>query len=201
MKLFFTSDHHFDHANILKYCERPFVSVEEMNSALIDNWNSVVNPGDQIYHLGDFSLGIKSLNIVSKLNGRKFLVAGNHDKLWTHLSPKRRVDPQVYVDAGFERVYPTGQVNYVLPYIGTVLLSHLPSVGDSHLEDRYKDLRPVSSRLILCGHVHNEWKHYKNNLNVGVDVWDYKPVSSDEVIDYVRRHSIPTRSVLGHRLD
>ena len=56
-----TSDTHFNHANIIKYCNRPFSSVEEMNETIIANWNKVVSEDDMVYHLGDFALGDKSL--------------------------------------------------------------------------------------------------------------------------------------------
>lgn len=81
-KVFFTSDTHFGHANIIKYCARPYSSVEEMNRDLIERWNSVVGPLDTIYHLGDFSLGkVDPSDILRKLNGkRKILIRGNHDR-------------------------------------------------------------------------------------------------------------------------
>ncbi|MCB0512609.1 MAG: metallophosphoesterase, partial [Bacteroidetes bacterium] len=79
----FTSDTHFFHENIIKYCNRPFSSAEEMNEVLIDNWNSVVKPGDIVYHLGDVTMGQKShgqfSSLWTRLNGRKRLVVGNHD--------------------------------------------------------------------------------------------------------------------------
>ena len=56
-KIFWTSDSHYFHNNILKYCNRPFGSVEAMNEALVANWNSVVKPDDHVYHLGDFCFG------------------------------------------------------------------------------------------------------------------------------------------------
>ena len=55
--IFFTSDTHFDHKNILRFCNRPWETVEEMNQGLIDNWNSVVGPDDIVFHLGDVSFG------------------------------------------------------------------------------------------------------------------------------------------------
>lgn len=82
-KVFFTSDTHFDHKNIVKYCERPFSSVDEMNQAMIDNWNAVVDPQDTVYHLGDFAFGRKVNRVnhlIRSLNGHKFLIYGNHDK-------------------------------------------------------------------------------------------------------------------------
>ena len=68
-----TSDTHFNHANIIKYCNRPFSSVEEMNETIIANWNKVVSQGDTVYHLGDFALGDKLLVLVllECLNGNK----------------------------------------------------------------------------------------------------------------------------------
>jgi len=77
----FTSDHHFGHKNILEYEKeaRPFATIEEMHETLIERWNSVVNPNDIVYHLGDFCFGKKNLIIAKRLNGKKKLVMGNHD--------------------------------------------------------------------------------------------------------------------------
>ena len=60
--LYFTSDHHFWHTNIIQYCNRPFVSIEEMNEVLIQNWNDLVLPEDEVYYLGDFSMAARPVN-------------------------------------------------------------------------------------------------------------------------------------------
>lgn len=80
-KVFFTSDTHFNHANIIKFCDRPFKDVEHMNETLIANWNSVVKPDDIVFHLGDFCLGGSAewTKYLRRLNGKIYLVAGNHD--------------------------------------------------------------------------------------------------------------------------
>jgi calcineurin-like phosphoesterase family protein len=77
----FTSDTHFYHKNICKYCNRPFESVEDMNQGIIDNWNSVVKEGDTVFHLGDMGFcGIQNLvSLFAQLNGEIFLIIGNHD--------------------------------------------------------------------------------------------------------------------------
>ncbi len=77
----FISDTHFGHANILEFEKeaRPFESLEEMHEVMIERWNNTVNPGDSVYHLGDFCFGRKNIEIGSRLNGKKFLVLGNHD--------------------------------------------------------------------------------------------------------------------------
>lgn len=79
--MFFTSDSHFFHTNIIKFCGRPFSSTEEMNEQMIQRWNSVVRNTDEIYHLGDFSFGDdkKTASVIRRLNGNKHLILGNHD--------------------------------------------------------------------------------------------------------------------------
>ena len=82
MSVWFTADLHFNHTNILKYTKRPWATVEEMNHGLVERWNSVVQPLDKIYILGDVALGKKSdaVNWVKQLYGIKHLVFGNHDE-------------------------------------------------------------------------------------------------------------------------
>ena len=87
-KLFFTSDTHFGHKNIIKYCNRPFKTVEEMNEALIENWNKVVPKDGVVVHCGDFTYPFKDSNIIdqyqkyfSQLKGSIILVRGNHDEI------------------------------------------------------------------------------------------------------------------------
>src|SRR3990167_4892089 len=81
VKTFFISDTHFNHENIIKYCNRPFQSVEEMNETMINNWNSVVDKNDIVIHLGDFAMGPKKLipSFAERLNGQVILVKGDND--------------------------------------------------------------------------------------------------------------------------
>lgn len=88
MNYWFTADTHFGHANIIKYCKRPFKDSVEMNETIISNWNSVVDRNDMIFHLGDFCLGPKEKNIadgyfddlIKRLNGFIVFIKGNHDR-------------------------------------------------------------------------------------------------------------------------
>src|SRR5689334_18837471 len=81
MTVWFTSDTHFGHANVIKYCDRPFADASEMDEMMIVNWNAVVRPGDHVYHLGDFSFHRDgtSTKIVRRLMGNIHLIRGNHD--------------------------------------------------------------------------------------------------------------------------
>ena len=81
-RTFFTADHHWNHANIIKHAKRPFANADEMNAVMIENWNAVVQPRDTVYHLGDFAMRCSAnlmRRIFDALHGYKFLVPGNHD--------------------------------------------------------------------------------------------------------------------------
>lgn len=81
-KIYFTSDHHFGHKNIIKFSERPFKDVTEMDEFMIQKWNEKVNPEDEVYHLGDVGLNApdKLKKILDRLNGKIYLISGNHEK-------------------------------------------------------------------------------------------------------------------------
>lgn len=167
---FFTADTHFWHKNVIEYCKRPFTTVEEMNEVLIANWNTAVAPNDTIYHLGDFGFCSKRNHreIFDRLNGIKHLVVGNHDGF----------SSRFYLDIGWNSVHQEWDLDHLIK------LCHYPVTGDSHDGDRYTHLRPKvhSSCVLLHGHIHDMWKKKENQINVGVDVWDYKPVSMQEIL-------------------
>ena len=96
--IYFIADTHFNHENIIKYCNRPFSNSSEMNKYIIRQWNSIVNDEDIVYHLGDVGFGTNGdlKGIISSLNGTKILVRGNHDF-------KRGLNS--WKDIGFKEVY------------------------------------------------------------------------------------------------
>lgn len=175
MTNFYTSDPHFGHKNIIRYCDRPFRDVDEMDEILIKRWNDVVTPDDTVWVLGDVALGDieKSLSRIQRLNGTKHLVSGNHDRCWSG-SKRHEEWLERYLDAGFATIQEETQVQ-----IGgqTVILSHFPYQGDSHDRDRYTSHRPQDTGLwVVHGHVHTTWQVRGRQINVGVDVWEYTPV-------------------------
>lgn len=112
-KVFLIGDPHFWHRNIIRYCDRPFSNVEEMNECLIKNWNSVVGKDDIVYVLGDFALCGKAriIEVGRALNGRKRLILGNHDG----------ASFETYREAGFEYIY-----NHSIILDEFYILSHHP---------------------------------------------------------------------------
>lgn len=175
---FVTSDTHFGHLRILELCDRPFDSVDEMDAALIDAWNSVVGPDDVVVHLGDLALGTiaESLPSTASLNGRRYLIPGNHDRVSSTYDRGRQLErfTPLYEAAGW-----TVLPEQVTAEVGgsEVLLSHFPYEGDSHGEDRHVDARPADTGLpLIHGHVHEEWAERGRMFNAGVDVRGYAPV-------------------------
>lgn len=193
--IWFGSDHHFGHQRIIELCNRPFDSVEEMDEKMIQWHNEIVKPDDIFIHVGDLALGSfeNSMKKAERLNGRKILVPGNHDRVWSKESEKRQLRFRgFYEAAGFEiwpeqfvLAFKNGRAD-LTPGNDMLAFSHLPSEGDSHGDDRYKDMRPVTDVPIVCGHVHDEWTTKGRNFNVGVDVRNFRPVHLEEVLEWTR---------------
>lgn len=183
MTVWFTSDLHFGHANIIRYCGRPFADADEMDEALIDRWNERVGASDDVIVLGDLALGriTESLALVERLHGRKQLIAGNHDRCWSGHGPKAEPWVERYLDAGFEAVH---QGTIALQLAGRrVLAGHFPYVGDSHDEDRYQDHRPADrGDWLLHGHVHERWRQHGRMINVGSDAWGLAPITEQDLL-------------------
>lgn len=160
--IFFSSDHHFDHANIIKYSGRPYADKNEMNADMIERWNEVVKPSDTVYHLGDvgFTNRIRLKKIRDSLNGTILLLRGNHDGSVNRMK-----------DSGFE-VIPRCHVTIEGVRL---LLSH-------NLIDSFENA------WNLHGHIHFNPEAYdskadveyintdKKRINVNVEFWDYYPI-------------------------
>jgi calcineurin-like phosphoesterase family protein len=172
---FFTADLHFGHKNVIPYCERPFASLDEMESELMRRWNAIVAPWDEVFILGDFSFhgSTKTAEILSRLHGLKILVRGNHDDVKSDEKAKR---------LGFFQMVPGGRV---IIEGREFAVSHYPYLGegDSTEVERFTSRRlSDQGNWLLHGHVHREWKVKKRMINVGVDMWDYAPVSEGEIL-------------------
>ena len=168
-EVWFTSDTHFGHRNILEYEKeaRPFETVEEMNEALISNWNDTVRPKDIIWHLGDFAFGRSNVELAGRLNGHKRLIMGNHDVY----------NNSVYM-AYFEKLFG-------VTYWKRCVLSHIPvHVGN------------LGSRALLNvhGHLHSNkvmqlptgWHEDINYFNVSVEQHNLRPVNSSLIMDRLK---------------
>ncbi len=164
MNVFFTSDSHYGHSNVIKYSNRPFDDADEMNEAMVTNWNSVVKPGDQIYHLGDFALcdEDKACKIAKRLMGQKFLIFGNHDK---------RLRKNVSFLGHW--TWAKDMADITVDSQRIVLLHYaMLTWNQSH-----------RGAWSLHGHSHGSLKDdpHSLRLDVGVDCWGYFPVSFEDL--------------------
>ena len=176
--IYFISDTHFYHENIIKYASRPFNSIEEMNETLIKNWNEKVNPTDIVYHLGDVGLCSKELleGMLSRLNGKIYLVRGNHDQrglsTWEEFGITILRNPPIKLE---EEKF---------------LLSHVPQ-NDNIIPEGFINIHGhIHDKKLNDCYYHNENAiteypkvEYNQSLhfNVSVENIGYKPISIDEI--------------------
>lgn len=176
----FTSDTHFGHSKILEYEKeaRPFDSVEEMNEAIIDNWNSLVRPVDTVYHLGDFCFGRRYIEIAARLNGRKNLILGNHDS------------------------YPVGDyLQYFNKVFGALfwhncVLTHIPVHPDNLGARAWINVHGhLHGHFVKCNHeiieepdgrILNTYERDPNYFNVSVEQNALSPFHADLILDRVK---------------
>lgn len=167
--IWFISDTHFGHANIIKFTNddgtliRPFASVQEMDEKIIHEWNSVIKPDDKVYHLGDVSFGQKSTydKIMARLHGQKRLIVGNHDEvvkfqMWRHFE-------KILLWRIFK------EFNFVC--------SHIPMPKESF---RYVEYN-------VHGHIHQHKSPHAYHVNVCVEHTGYKPVHIEDIRVLARR--------------
>lgn len=162
-KIFFTSDTHFNHDRCIKYDNRPFATIEDMNETIIENWNNVVKKGDHIYHLGDVAFGrpFECRNILDRLNGKIYLVKGNHEK--TSLD-KLNIDRFEWVKDYYQL-----KINNIF-----MVLCHYPFANWN---------RSHYGSVNLHGHNHGTYTDIHNQLDVGTNCHNYTPISYRQVME------------------
>lgn len=181
-RIFFTSDNHFLHTNIIKYCERPFQDTKEMNQVLVNRWNEVVGEDDLIFCLGDFALGREKdcHHILQSLNGHKVLIKGNHEK--------------TVMKKSFTRDEFGGGIYSLLEI----------KVNDDEVRDGLQDIilchytmrtwnKSHRGSWQLFGHVHgkldNDPTLSPNQIDVGVDSHNFTPISYQQVKEIITKRN------------
>lgn len=165
--IYYTSDLHLFHENIIKLCRRPYTTVEEMNADIIAKWNVKVKAKDDVYVLGDMFFKYTDIqqvkDILNILNGTKHLILGNHDNFIKSL----RWQDYFKEVVSYKEINDCGKM---------VCMFHYPiEEWNGYFRDAY----------MLYGHVHNNESNLKKHMrkfNVGVDVNDFEPKSLEELI-------------------
>jgi len=174
--IYFTADTHFDHANVLKLCGRPFSDITEMNETMIASWNKKITNADTVYIVGDLLFRTKNPEaIISRLKGKKHLIVGNHDRSWL-----KKCDTGQY----FESI---DNLLYVSDGKHKLTLCHYPMMT-----------WPQANRdcYMIYGHIHANthaeyWPPIERSglmLNAGVDVNNFVPVTFDEMVENNNEH-------------
>ena len=163
---FYTSDQHFYHKNIIRYCDRPFQGIKDMHETMVKSWNKVVTPEDTVYCLGDFAMvgtngSGQVRKVLSKLNGAKVLILGNHDEM----------KPFTYIDSGFLSVHTSLEM---VDQGHEIVMHHDPCIKCGI----------PNNKVFLHGHIHNLYKSIpeKNAVCVSVENWDYAPITMKQIL-------------------
>lgn len=165
--IYFIADTHFSEENIMRYENRPFKNITEMNEELLSRWNSIVCKEDDVYVLGDFGADGQEAFILDRLNGKKFLVKGNHDVK----------SNQYYRESGFEEVY-----DHPIIIKDFWILLHEPLYVNKNM--------PYAN---LFGHVHDSpiIKTYsKQHYCVSAERINYAPISFDDIISVIQSDAV-----------
>lgn len=188
-KVWFTSDLHFGHRNVIRFCNRPFENEKEMGEKLIDNWNSVVGDNDIVFVLGDtfwFNDSRSIKKTLSQLNGKTiYMLPGNHDDFEHY----HRVYNEMIV------LCPDVVVLWLQEYdqknIQEIWMSHYPMMTWPHREN---------GAWQLFGHIHSkpgktegvdqDLPLHWNHCDVGTDHWEYKPVNYTELKELFRLNKL-----------
>ena len=184
MNVFFTSDLHLGHENVIKFDNRPFSSVEEMDEELISRWNKKVAPGDLVYVLGDLIWKARNNDaddILRSLNGQKILIKGNHDRFLHNAKAKKELagikdydDITVKLkDGTLKRCILS---HYFIPFYNGHFYGAIHLHGHSHVTAEAKSEVEIARELNRLG--------FPNEIyNVGCMYYNYEPVTLDEILD------------------
>ena len=178
-KVFFTADTHFGQERALILSKRPFRSVKEMDDYMVDQWNGIIGPNDDVYHLGDFG----DYSFRPKLNGNIHLILGNYDKdfIDAHRTDKEilKMMKRYFIDIRTDTTLRIDDLNTdiesVKDKVNTLYLVHRPN-------DCIKDKSTVFN---LFGHIHGRQKVKRYGIDVGVDANFFRPMSADDVVFYI----------------
>lgn len=172
--IYFISDTHFGHENVIRFCDRPFGNAHEMNEALINNWNSKVKGHDTVYILGDMFFRCENVEeVLLQLKGKKHLIVGNHDSSWMN-----KMDLNKYFLSVNNMLETTDGIR-------AITLCHYPMLTWKH----------QMRSFMIHGHIHNNTNAdyfplivaRDNVLNAGVEVNGYAPVTFEELVENNRK--------------
>ncbi len=172
--IYFISDTHFGHENVIRFCDRPFGNANEMNEALINNWNSKVKGHDTVYILGDMFFRCENVEeVLLQLKGKKHLIVGNHDSSWMN-----KVDLNKYFLSVNNMLETTDGIR-------AITLCHYPMLTWKH----------QMRSFMIHGHIHNNTNAdyfplivaRDNVLNAGVEINGYAPVTFEELVENNRK--------------
>ena len=202
-RTFFSADNHFGHTSILKHEDEKrrnahggrFTSIEKMDKYIIKQWNATVAPDDLVYCLGDLSLKQSIMEaILPRLHGQKFLIVGNHDPFYKRLTQCQGTKMHTEaiasaLQAGFSEIHM--ELYIELSGIGAVRLAHFPYLPAELLPEYEQSHaahwgKPHNEALLLHGHIHSQWQSkiepgMPPMINVGIDMWNMRPVSEVEI--------------------